>query len=58
MDHPSFSYLERLFPQLFRNILVSSLSCQQCIYAKNHRMPFKISLNKSLIPFTHVFTDV
>ena len=25
---------------------------------KNHRVPFKTSLNKNPIPFTHVFTDV
>ena len=36
LGHPFFSYLERLFPQLFRNILVFSLRCEQCIYVKNH----------------------
>ena len=30
----------------------------QCIYAKNHHVPFKTSLNKSPIPFIHVFTNV
>ena len=50
--------LERLFPHLFKTISVSSLRCEQCIYAKNHRVPFKISLNKSPVPFVHVFTDV
>ena len=49
LGHPSFPYLERLFPHL---------RCKQCIYAKNRRVPFKISLNKSLVPFVHVFTDV
>ena len=45
--HPSFPYLERLFPHLFKTILVSSLRCKQCIYA-----------NKSLVPFVRVFIDV
>ena len=58
LGHPSFLYLERLFSQLFWNIPVSSLRCEQCIYAKNHRVTFKISLNKSLVPFVRVFTDV
>ena len=58
LGHPSFAYLEHLFPQLFRNISVSSLRREQCIYAKNHYMPFKIILNNSLIPFTRVFIDV
>ena len=58
LGHPSFAYLEHLFPQLFQNISVSSLRREQCIYAKNHYMPFKIILNKSLIPFTRVFINV
>jgi transposase InsO family protein len=58
LGHPSFSYLERLFPQLFKKVHVSSLRCEHCIYAKNHRVPFKISINKSPFPFTRVFTDV
>ena len=58
LDHPSFTYLEHLFPRLFRNILVSSLRCKLCIYAKNHCVPFKINLNKSSIPFTRVFIEV
>ena len=58
LGHPYFPYLERLFPHLFKTISVSSLRCEQCIYAKNHRVPFKISLNKSPNPFVRVFTDV
>ena len=49
LSHPSFPYLERLFPHLFKTISVSSLQCEQCIYAKNHLVPFKISLNKVLL---------
>ena len=58
LSHPSFLYLERLFPHLFKTISVSSLRCERCIYAKNHRVPFKRSLDKSLVPFVRVFTDV
>ena len=58
LGHPSFVSLERLLPNLFSHISVSSIKCEQCIYAKNHRVPFKISLNKSLNPFSCVHTDV
>ena len=58
LGHPSFTYLERVFPKLFSNISVSSLRCEQCIYAKSHRVPFKVSFNKSTIPFSCVHTDV
>ena len=58
LGHPTFPHLERLFPHLFKTISISSLQCEQCIYAKNHRVPFKISLSKSLALFACVFTDV
>lgn len=51
-------YLECLFPHLFALIHVSSLKYEQCIYAKNHRIPFKINSNKNFIPFSCVYTDV
>lgn len=58
LGHPSFPYLEHLFPKLFKNISSSSMRCEQCIFAKNHRVPFKVSFNKSSVPFTCVHTDV
>lgn len=58
LGHPSFVYLECLFPKLFTNIPVASLRCEQCIYAKNHRVSFKISFNTSPIPFSCVHMDV
>ena len=58
LGHSSFAYLERLFPHLFYNIPASSLKCEQCIYAKNRCIHFKISFNKSPIPFSCVYTDV
>ena len=58
LGHPSFSYLEHMFPKLFSNISTSSLRCEQCVYAKNHRVPFKVSFNKSVTPFSCVYTDV
>lgn len=51
------SYLERLFPKLF-HIFVSSLRCEQFIYAKNHRVPFTVDYYKSAIPFPCVYSDV
>ena len=58
LGHRLFYYLKYLFPQLFRKFSIFSLRCEQCIYAKNHSVPFKISLNKSLILFIHVFTNI
>lgn len=43
LGHPSFSYLEHLFPSLFSKVLLSSLHCEHCILAKNHRVTFKSS---------------
>ena len=57
LGHPKFSYLECLFHQLSQKFLISSLRCEQRIYAKNHRVPFKMHLNISLIPFTCFFTN-
>ncbi|BFG28235.1 hypothetical protein CerSpe_145090 [Prunus speciosa] len=58
LGHPSFIYLERLFPKLFTNISASSLRCEHCIYAKNHRVSFPPSFHKSVSPFSRIHTDV
>lgn len=34
------------------------MRCEQCIFAKNHRVPFKTSFNRSSVPFACVYTDV
>ena len=47
-----------MFPHLFKTVSASKLQCEQCIYAKNHHVPFKISINKIHAPFFHIFTNV
>ena len=34
LGHPSFSYLQHLFPTLFKNVLLSSFKCKDCILVK------------------------
>ncbi|KAL0537023.1 hypothetical protein IC582_025991 [Cucumis melo] len=40
LGHPNFTYMKYLFPYLFLKIDVSSLSCDVCIRAKQHRISF------------------
>ncbi|TYK26806.1 Beta-galactosidase [Cucumis melo var. makuwa] len=40
LGHPNFTYMKYLFPHLFLKIDVSSLSCDVCIWAKQHRVFF------------------
>lgn len=58
LGHSSFPYLEHLFPHLFSHVVVSSLTCEQCIYGKYHRVSFKVSFNKSYTPFSCIYTAV
>ncbi|KAI5314961.1 hypothetical protein L3X38_044137 [Prunus dulcis] len=52
------SYHKKLFPSLFYSLDVSSFQCDTCELAKSHRVPFPLSSNKSLIPFSLVHYDV
>lgn len=58
LGHPSFSYMKYLFPDLFSNLKDPIFTCETCILAKSHRVPFPISLNKSDIPFALIHSDV
>ena len=48
LDHVSFGYLQKLFPKLFSQLNVSYFKCDICELDKSHRVPFPISMNKSL----------
>ncbi|CAL8996548.1 unnamed protein product, partial [Prunus brigantina] len=48
----------KIFPALFSNLDVSSFKCDICELAKSHRVPFPLSSNKSLVPFSLVHSDV
>ncbi|CAL8163118.1 unnamed protein product [Prunus armeniaca] len=58
LGHPSFGYLKRLFPSLFRSCDESSFKCETCILAKSHRTVFPLSDNKAAKPFDLVHSDV
>ncbi|BFG37702.1 hypothetical protein CerSpe_239760 [Prunus speciosa] len=58
LGHASFGYLQKLFPSLFSDLESSSFKCDICELAKSHRVPFPLSSNKSLIPFSLVHSDV
>nr|KYP50831.1 Retrovirus-related Pol polyprotein from transposon TNT 1-94 [Cajanus cajan] len=58
LGHASFGYLKKLFPLLFAKCDVSVFHCDVCEQAKSHRVPFPLSLNKSLVPFMLIHSDV
>ncbi|KAL4022749.1 hypothetical protein IC575_016494 [Cucumis melo] len=58
LGHPNFTYMKYLFPHLFPKIDVSSLSCDVCIRAKQHRVSFPSQPYKPTQPFTLIHSDV
>lgn len=58
LGHPNFGYLKHLLPDLFSNIVLSNRKCITCIVTKSHRTSYLPSLNKSIVPFTIVHSDV
>ena len=50
--------MKHLFPTLFTTLLPSDFHCETCILAKSHRVNFSLSINKSLVPFTLVHSNV
>ncbi|KAL0533374.1 hypothetical protein IC582_030193 [Cucumis melo] len=58
LGHPNFTYMKYLFPHLFLKIDVSSLSCDVCIRAKQHRVSFPSQPYKPTQPFTLIHSDV
>lgn len=58
LGHPSFSYLKKLFPGLFKGCENYNFSCETCIYAKSHRASYPSSMNKTSTPFEPVHSDV
>jgi hypothetical protein len=58
LGHVSFGYLQKLFPNLFAKYDISSFKCDVCVLVKSHRVSFPLSLNRSLVPFTVIHSDV
>ena len=50
--------MKKLFPSLFANFDVSSFKCDVCELAKSHRASFRLTLNKSPVPFMIIHSDV
>ncbi|CAL8151472.1 unnamed protein product [Prunus armeniaca] len=58
LGHPSFSYMKHLIPDLFSSFKDSNFTCDTCILAKSHRVPYPLSTNKCTTPFTLIHSDV
>ncbi|CAL2245601.1 unnamed protein product [Prunus armeniaca] len=58
LGHPSFSYMKHLISDLFSGFKDSDFTCDTCILAKSHRMPYQLSTNKCTTPFTLIHYDV
>ncbi|CAL9024197.1 unnamed protein product [Prunus brigantina] len=58
LGHPSFSYMKHLIPDLFSGFKDSDFTCDTCILAKSHRVPYPLSTNKCTTPFTLIHSDV
>ncbi|CAL2271706.1 unnamed protein product [Prunus armeniaca] len=58
LGHPSFSYMKHLIPYLFLGFKDSDFTCDTCILAKSHRVPYPLSTNKCTTPFTLIHSDV
>lgn len=57
LGHLSFGYLKKLKPELFLNKDIE-FNCDICELAKNHRISYAPSTNKSSIPFMVIHSDV
>lgn len=58
LGHPSFSYMKHLIPDLFSSFKDFDFTCDTCILAKSHRVPYPLSTNKCTTPFTLTHSDV
>jgi Reverse transcriptase (RNA-dependent DNA polymerase)/GAG-pre-integrase domain/Integrase core domain/gag-polypeptide of LTR copia-type len=58
LGHPSFEYMSKLLPNLFKNLDVSLFKCETCIKAKSHRVSYKSSFNKCDEPLDLIHSDV
>ncbi|KAJ9672633.1 hypothetical protein PVL29_026026 [Vitis rotundifolia] len=58
LGHASFGNLKKLFPSLFTKSDISGLRCDIFELAKSHRASFPLILNKSLLPFMVIHSNV
>ena len=58
LGHPSFGYLWHLFQDLFLHLPNVDFKCNTCIVAKSHRISCPVSLNKNVVLFFLIHSDV
>ncbi|CAL2237532.1 unnamed protein product [Prunus armeniaca] len=58
LGHPSFSYMKHLILDLFSGFKDFDFTCDTCILAKSHHVPYSLSTNKCTTPFTLIHSDV
>ena len=58
LGHPSFPYLKRLFPTLFKNVDFSSFHCESCHLSKSHRVTYLSKPYRTSKPFYLIHSDV
>ena len=58
LGHPSFGYLRHLFSNLFLHLLNVDFKCNTCIMAKSHRISYSTNLNKNVVHFSLIHSNV
>ena len=58
LGHPSFSYLKRLIPSLFKYCNTSDFKCETCVMEKGHHTTFPINKNRANAHFSIIHSDV
>ncbi|KAI5350197.1 hypothetical protein L3X38_003088 [Prunus dulcis] len=58
LGHSSFSYMKHLIPDLFSGFKDPDFTCDTCILAKSHRVPYPLSTNKYTTPFMLIHSDL
>ena len=58
LGHLSFGYLRKLKPNLLSNVTDSDFKCGICELAKNTKISYGSSDNKTFVPFMKIHSDV
>ena len=58
MGHPSFSLLKKLYPNLFKDVILEKLICEACQLGKFKRTDYPIRDNRTSKPFKLLHCDV
>ena len=58
LGHPSFPYLKKLFPSLFRRLDCSKFHCENCILSKSHKTIYPSRSYHASRPFYLIHSDV